>query len=468
MAEWKTDTEEVKQIVKKCRDFKGSLQEEKCTQFIKNLDGYAREILLKRRKIELQLQGDIEKLRKAKRNEEGAKYVLRGLQVGSLLSFIFPPVKIAATAAIAAAEMVLKFMKEDTKKYEKNVKLLEQVLEIYSVQARASEELVEGAWESVKKILGLYAHKHQEFIKRLNYVSEAIDNQYNIAPPEILNEGDFESPTIVYNPKESVFDERLKDLRQDFSFSLYADLKDKIHHNALSNDELDRIIAFREQEFEKNLEDLMPSSLGVHSYDESLNLAKKHCVKNCKKASQDFTEKIKKSPNDLNAMNEAFNNLETELERATENLSQKTAPILERYENYKQQALGYGEFLEKEKESFIVDEQNPYPEEVRFNELRLAEFDSVFSVIVPLEDLDKSACTHHALKALEAVLKNRDLGFDATELEQIAKGFIPRGYLWHFDANVLGNLALVKEELLLGVKHTKGYLLWKQFLQTHN
>ncbi|GHR71973.1 hypothetical protein VN1272_01600 [Helicobacter pylori] len=314
MAEWKTDTEEVKQIVKKCRDFKGSLQEEKCAQFIKNLDGYVREILLKHRKIELQLQGAIEELRKAKRNEEGAKYVLRGLQVGSILSFIFPPVRIAATAAIATAEMVLKFMEEDTKKYEKNVKLLEQVLEIYSVQARASEELVKGAWESVKKILGFYTHKHQEFIKRLNYVSEAIDNQYNIVPPEILNESDFESPTIVYNPKRSVFDERLKDLRQDFSFSLYADLKDKIHHNALSNDELDRIIAFRGQEFEKNLEDLMPSSLGVHSYDESLNLAKKHCVKNCKKALQDFAEKIKESPNDLNAMNESFNNLETELE----------------------------------------------------------------------------------------------------------------------------------------------------------
>ncbi|GAA6986860.1 hypothetical protein HpCHC71_10540 [Helicobacter pylori] len=314
MAEWKTDTEEVRQIVKKCRDFKGSLQEEKCTQFIKNLDGYVREILLKHRKIELQLQGAIEELRKAKRNEEGAKYVLRGLQVGSILSFIFPPIRIAATAAIATAEMVLKFMEEDTKKYEKNVKLLEQVLEIYSVQARASEELVKGAWESVKKILGFYTHKHQEFIKRLNYVSEAIDNQYNIVPPEILNESDFESPTIVYNPKRSVFDERLKDLRQDFSFSLYADLKDKIHHNALSNDELDRIIAFRGQEFEKNLEDLMPSSLGVHSYDESLNLAKKHCVKNCKKALQDFAEKIKESPNDLNAMNESFNNLETELE----------------------------------------------------------------------------------------------------------------------------------------------------------
>ncbi len=296
-------------------------------------------------------------------------------------------------------------------------------------------------------------------------------------------------------------DERLKGLGGNLA-SLYEDFKDKIDYNALSSDELDRIIAFREQEFEKNLEDLMPSfrggtnalsddelermanskeqefeknledlmpsSLGVPSYDESLNLAKKHCVKNCKKALQDFTEKIKKSPNDLNAMNEAFSDLETELERATENFSQKTAPILERYENYKQHALGYGEFLEKEKEGFIVDEQNPYPEEVRFNELRLAEFESVFSAIVPLEDLDKTVCAHHALKALEAALKNRDLGFDATELEQIAKGFIPRGYLWHFDANVLGNLALVREELLLGVKHTKGYLLWKQFLQTQN
>lgn len=456
MAEWKTDTEEVKQIVKKCRDFKGSLQEEKCAQFIKNLDGYAREILLERRKIELQLQGVIEELRKAKRNEESTKYVLRGLQVGSLLSFIFLPARIAATAAIAAAEMVLKFMKEDTEKCKRNVELLQQALEIYSIQARASKELVEGAWESVKKILGFYTHKRQEFIKRLNYVREAIDNQYNIVPPEILNESDFESPTIAYNPKKSVFDERLKDLREDFSLSLYADLKDRINASSKS----DRTKAPKEQEL-----DLMS---GAYSFDESFLLAKKDYAKNFKEALKDFAEKIKKSPNDLNAMNETFNNLETELECATENLSQKTAPILERYENYKQQALGYGEFLEKEKEGFIADEQNPYPEEVSFNELRLAEFDSVFSVIVPLEDLDKPACAHHALKNLEAALKNRDLGFDATELEQIAKGFIPRGYLWHFDANVLGNLALVKEELLLGVKHTKEYLLWKQFLQTQN
>lgn len=304
--------------------------------------------------------------------------------------------------------------------------------------------------------MNFYTDKHQEFIKRLNQASEAIDNEYNIAPPEILKERDFESPTIVYNPKKSVYDEHLKDLREDFSFSLYADLKDRINASSKS----DRIKASKEHEL-----DLMSD---VHSYDESLNLAKKHCVKNCKKALQDFTEKIKKSPNDLNAMNEDFDNLETELERATENFSQKTAPILERYENYKHHALGYGEFLKKEKEGFMVDEQNPYPEEVRFNELRLAEFESVFSAIVPLEDLDKTVCAHHALKALEAVLKNRDLGFDATELEQIAKGFIPRGYLWHFDANVLGNLALVREELLLGVKHTKGYLLWKQYLQTQN
>ncbi|GAA7797143.1 hypothetical protein HpBT295_07140 [Helicobacter pylori] len=560
MAEWKTDTEEVKQIVKKCRDFKGSFQEEKCAQFIKNLDGYAREILLECEKIKRKLEDAKRDLMKVKQNKDNLRWVTSGLQfVTGAVSFVYPPARAAGALAVAAIGLASKFIEEDTKKYEKNVKLLEQALEIYSTQARASKELVEGVWESVKKILGFYANKHQEFIKRLNYVSEAIDNQYNIAPPEILNESDFESPTIVYNPKKSVFDERLKDLREDFSFSLYADLKDrinassksdrakapkeqeldlmsgaysydeglnlakkdcvknfkgalkdfaekikkspndlnamneafnhlktelervtdneclkglkenltflyddlkeKIDHNALSSDELDRIIAFRGQEFEKNLEDLMPSSLGVHSYDESLSLAKKHCVKNCKKALQDFTEKIKESTNDLNAMNEAFNNLEAELERATENLSQKTAPILERYENDKHHVLGYGEFLEKEKEGFIVDDKNPYPEEVRFNGLRLAEFESVFSAIVPLEDLDKTVCAHHALKALEAALKNRDLGFDATELEQIAKGFIPRGYLWHFDANVLGNLALVKEELLLGVKHTKGYLL---------
>ncbi|WRG47013.1 HNH endonuclease [Helicobacter pylori] len=600
MAEWKTDTEEVKEIVRKCREFKERLQKERCLQFITNLDSYALKIIVERRKIEMQLQNAREELKKAKSNEDDAKVALRVLQGASVVLWIWPPARIVAAAAIATAEIVLRRMKEYTEKCKRNVGLLERMLEIYSNQAKASVELVERVWESVKKMLHFYTDKHQEFIKRLNYASVAIDNEYNIAPTESLKERDFESPKIAYSPKKSVFDEHLKDLREDFSFSLYADLKDKIsvfshrdrattskehgldlmsvdfesltlaknrctknikealegftkkikespndlnavneafnrlkteleratdderlkglrenfstslyadlkdkiHHNALSNeklecvmaskerefeksledltpsfrdktnalsnDDLERLASFKEQEFEKSLEDLMPSVLSVPSYNESFSLAKKHCVKNCKKALQDFAEKIKESPNDLNAMNEAFDNLETELEHATENLSQKIAPVLERYENDKRQKLGYGEFLKKEKEGFMVGEQNPYPEEVSFNVWRLAEFDSVFSAIVPLEDLDKTACTHHALKALQTALKDNGLGFDATDLEQIAKGFIPRGYLWHFDANVLGNVALVREELLLGVKHTKGYKLWEKFLQTQN
>ncbi|WP_414735772.1 HNH endonuclease [Helicobacter pylori] len=382
-------------------------------------------------------------------------------------------------------------MKEDTEKCKRNVELLERMLEIYSNQAKASVDLVNQAWEGVKKRLHFYTDKHQEFIRRLKQASDAIDNEYNFPTLGVLLEYDFERPAISYTPKKSVFNERLKDLRENFSTSLYADLKDKI--NAFSyrdrattskerewdlmgassydenpNDELDRMAISKEKELEKDLEDLMPSVLSVPSYNESFSLAKKNCVKNCKKALEGFTEKIKESPNDSNAINEAFDNLETELERATESLSQKIAPILERNENYTQKALEYREFLESRKEDFIVDEKNPYPDEVRFNDLRLAEFDSVFSAIVPLEDLNKTACAHHALKALQSALKDNDLGFDAAELEQIAKGFIPRGYLWHFDANVLGNVALVREELLLGVKHTKGYKLWTTFLQTQN
>ncbi|WQU11752.1 HNH endonuclease [Helicobacter pylori] len=453
MAEWKTDTEEVKKVVGRCREFKRSLQEEKCSPFIKDLDSYALKIIVERRKTEMQLEKAIGELKKAKSNEDDAKVALRVLQGASVVSWIWPPARIATAAAIATAEIVLRRMKEYTEKCKRNVGLLERMLEIYSNQAKASVELVEGVWESVKKMLHFYTDKHQEFIKRLNYASVAIDNEYNIAPTESLKERDFESHKIAYSPKKSVFDERLKYLREDFSFSLYADLKDKI--SAFSH--RDRATTSKEH------------GLDLMSVDfESLTLAKKNCVKNCKKALEGFAEKVKKSPNDSNAINEAFDSLETELERATENLSQKIDPILERNENYAQKALEYREFLESRKESFIVDEQNPYPEEVSFNEWRLAEFDSVFSAIVPLEDWNKTACAHHALKALQAALKDNDLGFDATELEQIAKGFIPRGYLWHFDANVLGNVALVREELLLGVKHTKGYSLWTEFLQKQN
>ncbi|WQY65559.1 HNH endonuclease [Helicobacter pylori] len=460
MAEWKTDTEEVKKVVGRCREFKRSLQEEKCSPFIKDLDSYALKIIVERRKIEMQLEKAIGELKKARKKRKGFWESVLDFCGGvcDAVSTIFPPAKLGAELC----KKGLNLMEDNIEKWEHNVRLLERMLEIYSTQAKASADLVNQAWEGVKKRLHFYTDKHQEFIRRLKQASDAIDNEYNFPTPGVLMEYDFERPTISYTPKKSVFNERLKDLRENFA-SLYADLcadlKDKIHHNALSNEELDRLASSKEREFEKSLEDLMPSVLSVPSYNESLTLAKKHCVKNCKKVLEDFTEKIKEAPNDSNAMNEAFDNLETELERATESLSQKIDPILERNENYTQKALEYSEFLESRKEGFIVDGKNPYPEEVRFNELRLAEFDSVFSAIAPLEDLNKTACAHHALKALQAALKDNDLGFDATDLEQIAKGFIPRGYLWHFDANVLGNVALVREELLLGVKHTKGYSL---------
>ncbi|PUD45202.1 HNH endonuclease [Helicobacter pylori] len=489
MAEWKTDTEEVKKVVEKCRDFKRSLQEERCLGFIKDLDSYALKIIVERRKIEMQLEKAIGELKKAIKKRKGfwGSVLDFGKGLFDAVGSAIPPFKLG----VAACEKGLNLMEDNIEKWEHNVRLLERMLEIYSNQAKANADLVNQAWESVKKMLHFYTDKHKEFIRRLKQASAAIDNEYNFPTPGVLMEYDFERPTFSYNPKKSVFNERLKDLREDFSASLYADLKDKISafsygdrattskereldlagassYDENPNDELDRMASSKEREFEKSLEDLMPSVLSVPSYNESLTLAKKHCVKNCKKALQDFAEKIKEAPNDSNAINEAFDSLETELERATENLSQKIDPILERNEDYTQKALEYREFLESRKEGFIVDEKNPYPEEVRFNEWRLAEFDSVFSAIVPLEDWSKTACAHHALKALQAALKDNDLGFDATELEQIAKGFIPRGYLWHFDANVLGNMALVREELLLGVKHTKGYSLWTEFLQKQN
>lgn len=203
MAEWKTDTEEVKKVVGRCREFKQTLQKDKCGGFIKDLDSYVLKIIVECRKTEMQLEKAIGELNKAKSNEDDAKVALRVLQGASVVSWIWPPVRIAAAAAIVAAEAVLKFMKEDTEKCKRNVELLERMLEIYSTQAKASADLVNQAWEGVKKRLHFYTDKHQEFIRRLNQASEAIDNEYNIAPPEILKESDFESPTIVYNPKKA-------------------------------------------------------------------------------------------------------------------------------------------------------------------------------------------------------------------------------------------------------------------------
>ncbi|MCQ2786291.1 hypothetical protein JT097_05015 [Helicobacter pylori] len=71
MAEWKTDTEEVKEIVRKCREFKRFLQEERCLDFIKDLDSYALKIIVECRKIEVQLQKAIEELKKAIKERKG-------------------------------------------------------------------------------------------------------------------------------------------------------------------------------------------------------------------------------------------------------------------------------------------------------------------------------------------------------------------------------------------------------------
>ncbi len=259
MAEWKTDTEEVKRVVKACRDFKKSLQEEKCGGFIKDLDRYAREIQIERRKIEMQLQGARKELRKAKKERRGFwGFVAEcGEGVFNAVSEVIPPAKLGAEACNKA----LKLMDGNIEKWKWNVDLLERAFEIYSNQARASRDLVEGSWEGVKSRLGFYTDRHQEFIKRSGQASAAIDEKYDIAPPESLKERDFESPTIFNNANKKVCDERLKDLREDFSFSLYAELKDKIS----ASSHRDRATTSKEHGL-----DLM--SVGI----ESLTLAKKH------------------------------------------------------------------------------------------------------------------------------------------------------------------------------------------------
>lgn len=116
MAEWKTDTEEVKQIVKKCRDFKGSFQEEKCAQFIKNLDGYAREIRVECEKIKRKLEDAKRDLMKVKQNKDNLRWVTSGLQfVTGAVSFVYPPARAAGALAVAAIGLASKFIEEDTK-----------------------------------------------------------------------------------------------------------------------------------------------------------------------------------------------------------------------------------------------------------------------------------------------------------------------------------------------------------------
>nr|EJB95759.1 hypothetical protein HPHPH23_0269 [Helicobacter pylori Hp H-23] len=71
MAEWKTDTEEVKKVVGRCREFKQTLQKDKCGGFIKDLDSYARKILVERRETEIQLEKAIGKLNAARKKRRG-------------------------------------------------------------------------------------------------------------------------------------------------------------------------------------------------------------------------------------------------------------------------------------------------------------------------------------------------------------------------------------------------------------
>lgn len=201
MAEWKTDTEEVKKVVEKCREFKRSLQEEKCSPFIKDLDSYALKIIVERRKTEMQLEkaiGELKKVRKKQRGFWGSVLDFCG-GFFDAVSTIFPPFKLGAELC----EKGLNLMEDNIERWEHNVRLLERMLEIYSTQAKASVELVEGAWESVKKMLHFYTDKHQEFIRRLNYASAAIDNEYNFPTPGVLLEYDFERPAVSYTPKKA-------------------------------------------------------------------------------------------------------------------------------------------------------------------------------------------------------------------------------------------------------------------------
>ncbi|GAA9749467.1 hypothetical protein VN0175_04080 [Helicobacter pylori] len=209
MAEWKTDTEEVKKVVDKCRDFKRSLQKERCLGFIKDLDSCALKIIVERRKTEMQLEKAIGELKKAIKKRKGfwGSVLDFGKCLFDAVGSAIPPFKLGA----AACEKGLNLMEDNIEKWEHNVRLLERMLEIYSTQAKASVDLVNQAWEGVKKRLHFYADKHQEFIRRLKQASDAIDNEYNFPTPGVLMEYDFERPAISYTPKKSVFNELLKD-----------------------------------------------------------------------------------------------------------------------------------------------------------------------------------------------------------------------------------------------------------------
>ncbi len=158
MAEWKTDTEEVKEVVRRCRDFKESLQEKRCLGFIKDLDSYALKIIVERRKIEMQLEKAIGKLNAARKKRRGfwGSILDFGRDCLNAVGSVIPPFKLGAEAC----EKGLNLMEDNIEKWEHNVRLLERMLEIYSTQAKASVDLVNQAWEGVKKRLHFYTDKY--------------------------------------------------------------------------------------------------------------------------------------------------------------------------------------------------------------------------------------------------------------------------------------------------------------------
>ncbi len=123
MAEWKTDTEEVKKVVEKCREFKRSLQEERCGEFIKDLDSYVLKIIVERRKIEMRLEEAKRELKKAKKERSGFWGFLGeiGRSFGNAVGSVIPPFKLCAELC----EKGLNLMEDNIEKWEHNVRLLE-------------------------------------------------------------------------------------------------------------------------------------------------------------------------------------------------------------------------------------------------------------------------------------------------------------------------------------------------------
>ncbi|WP_104748748.1 HNH endonuclease [Helicobacter cetorum] len=461
------DTKEVRQVVKKSQSFESSLFD-KTKSFISVLEQYHQVIEREYKEIQKELEKAQEELKDAQGLESLVNTALSALQGAFILA---PgPWKLVAMGGVEAAKLLAKsLMKENMEKCKKNVELLKKAHEIYHNQVKKSGELLKSKYQESMGVFKGFVNKHHDFLRRLNKASEIIENDYNIPPPHVtipidiqrLNENN--KPFIHTESEHSL---KLSSLEQDFITRLQADLNDKIGatNNQLNSNDLETILQTKEQEFIGQLTEVLPKDLSVFSYHKSLELAKESYTKSFKQALENFKENIQENPNDTETLDNALETLEEELNKTREKMDKKLGSLLSLDEKYKKQALSYKEFLQKNKESFITDFQNKHS--VVFNEMRLAEFPSAFSVVVPLENLSKTMCCHYALMALQETLKERSLDFKENELDQITQlGLIPKGYLWHFDANVLGNLALVREELLLGVKHTKGYPQWIQFLQ---